>query len=317
MKIKESVLREKINRILCEEQLKYTSLRGANLSAEADESRGDSGEKVFSVKDPAVSYFLHDITEPDSILSYISWRVVFEELLYKNLNGNNLNADKRNHVFSDVTIAGVHYSVKSTTLLNTTDSTAVKNSPSLTIPTILSRQENQKYGIIVGRKVGNDLKWTRYGEIKTGKQLQKSLKFLEYLEDRGNKGAQDALKQLRGAKNPRYVVKFFFDPSEEIVNAQEKYEKNKNETEPFAASSAEALSADEEATQINVKTNLKVRQTPMMTVKLGEKILPDDLQYDGKAVQVSYIISRLAKLNEKEIEEVISLVTRKSDIDPA
>ena len=314
MKVKESVLREKINRILCEEQLKYTSLRGANLSAEADESRGRFGEKVFTVKDPAVSYFLHDITEPDSILSYISWRVVFEELLYKNLNGVNLNADKRNHVSSDVTIGGVHYSVKSTTLSNTTDSTTVKNSPSLTIPTILSRQENQKYGIVVGRKVGNDLKWARYGKIKTGKQLQKSLSFLEYLADRGNVGAQDALKQLRAAKNPRYVVKFFFDPSEEIVNAQEKYEKNKNETDPFAASAAGALAADEEATQIKVNTRSKVRQIPMMTVKLGEKTLPDDLQYEGKAVQVDFIISRLAKFNKEEIEEVIRLVTRTSDI---
>ena len=308
MKITESVLREKISRIL-NEQLKYTSLRGKDLTAGADKTMVD-GAKVFTVNDAAVSHFLHDITEPGSILSYISWRIVFEELLYKNLEkGSNLNAEKRNNVFSDVSIDGVNYSVKSTTIASTTQSGAVSQSPSLTISTIKSRVPTQKYGIIVGKKVENNLMWWRYGQIKTGKQLKKSLDFLEYLESVDNSSAVAALKQLRLGKNPRYIIKFFFDPTKEFVNAQRKYEDKQLylfDDDNFK----------DEMKKITVNNpNAQVAVQEVMTVKLGEKTIPDDLQYNGKAVQVNFIISRLAKFNQVEIEEVIRLVAKTSDID--
>jgi len=286
MKITESVLREKISRIL-NEQLKYTSLRGRDLEADASEKSLAGGGKKFVLNDPVASGFLHSITSEGSILGYISWKIVFEEILHRNFDdAQDLNKDKRNNVFSDVEISGVNYSVKSTLRGGHATTKAVSGSPSFT-PSFVNRAgDTKKYGIIAGYKAGNVLNWVKVGQIRTGEQLKASLEILKQKiasvpnesVDKEATVAKNIVGSFKSGKNPNYLINYFFNPQFKSDGKQ----------------------------IINDRRRLK--GVPFLSVDLGPEIPRKIDAYPEKAEQIDYINQSIGSLSKEDIEEIVKYI---------
>jgi len=223
MKIAESVLREKISRILSEEKFELVNTSGTVVTIDDAELVSSADHKHFYITSPLVSNFLDKLTLQISdagFSSYITWKIVYEQLFWRNLKGRDVSQGSGK--FTDVYLDGVNYSIKSTSRGSPT--TAISGSPSFTRVFINSvRDKTEKYGIVAGYRISNDLFWKSVDHPKTGKELGETLNRLSsdaidlQLPEHERQYAVNILDALDKGYNSNAVINAFFNP-EKVKN---------------------------------------------------------------------------------------------------
>ena len=182
MKIAESVLREKIGKILLE-NFSIDAPLGREYSMKDDgpstfEIEQSTQPKTFKINNLFISNLIDSLTTLRDGTN-LAWRYIAEGMLVRNLSFVDLNAGRPGYVFADVEgPGGVKYSVKSSfQKRSTTPLTPLHNHP-IRVYQIEKHSDLEKLGIITchrrASKESNysEIVWTQIGNIVEAKNLK-------------------------------------------------------------------------------------------------------------------------------------------------